>query len=365
MKKIISHFFTLLFFFHTASAQYRGGVDDGQAYKFISNQNATPDIFRGGFNDGFSSVISVNQNPLPGIYVGGANDGFNMASAIFQNSIPGIYFGGRNDGIATAHINNQNASPGIYVGGTNDGFSSELFKFQNPGASIYLGGSNDGWASSLTNLQNALPGIYFGGANDGWATVIVYKQNSTVLVPLKILAFNGKWITNDAFLNWQINGSLEIEKMEVERSTDGGRQFTKIANVTPQATDFTENYNYTDISAWNLPSNFLLYRLKFAGITGRIAYSTVVKLNKDKSAAIMAAYPNPTSGKLTLSIQNVSDFTDYGYQVYSMDGKLVQHGNINSGSTYLDLQRSAAGTYNLIVFKKGSIIQKFKIILTL
>lgn len=365
MKYRLLQLLLLLFFFNSVEAQFKGGLEDGAAFKSVLNQNETPNIFKGGTNDGISLATSLNQNVLPGIYLGGANDGFNSYSASLQNLQPGIYFGGNNDGISTASITNQNSQPGIYLGGNNDGFTSILELQQNPGVGIYLGGANDGWSSSIINLQNALPGIYLGGSDDGWATVTVYRQNFGTVLPIKILSFQGKWLNNDAALNWQINGSLELDHLEVESSIDGGSQFNKIADVMPQGTDRSEKYIYTDLAAWNLPSDFLLYRLKFVNTSGRITYSTIVKLSKDKAAAILTAYPNPTIGKLTVNIQNVSDYAGYSYQLYSFDGKLMQHGVIQSSSSYLDLQKYAAGTYQLIIFKKGSAIQTFKIILTL
>ena len=365
MKYRLLQLLLLMFFSNSVGAQFKGGPDDGAAYKSVFNQNETPNIFKGGTNDGISTVFGLNQNASPGIYLGGADDGFNSYTSILQNTQPGIYFGGHNDGMSSASISNQNSQPGIYLGGNNDGFTSVLKMQQNPGVGIYVGGSNDGWSTSIINLQNALPGIYQGGSDDGWATVTVNRQNPGTVLPIKILSFQGKWLNNDADLNWQINGSLELDHIEVERSIDGGSRFNKIADVMPQATDRTEDYHYSDVAAWNLRADFLLYRLKFVPITGRITYSTIVKLNKDKAAAILTAYPNPTAGRLTVNIQNVSDFTGYSFQLYSFDGKLMQHGAIQSTSSYLDLHKYAAGTYQLIIFKKGSFIQKFNIILTL
>jgi hypothetical protein len=364
MKERIIHLIVLLFLSNIVYAQFKGGIDDGSSFNSTSSQNLTPNIFKGGVNDGTSSILGLNQNSQPNIYTGGVNDGISSINANLQNPLPGIYSGGINDGIASINISNQNPQPGIYSGGINDGFNTVLATLQNPDMKIYLGGTNDGVSSFLTSLQNPIPSIYLGGANDGYATIVVLNQNFVAGLPIKLFSFNGKWINNDAVLNWQTNSSIELSRMEVERSVDGGVQFQKIADIMPGSALNKQDYRYTDTGAWNLPPDYLLYRLKLVSNIGKPTYSTIVKLNKDKAAAILTAYPNPTSGNLTLSIQNVPDFTDYGYQLYSIDGKLIQHGVIQSANTSLDLHKYSAGTYQVIIFKKGTIIQKFKIILT-
>ncbi|MBS1614587.1 MAG: T9SS type A sorting domain-containing protein [Bacteroidetes bacterium] len=345
-------------------AQYKGGAEDGYSRNTVSQQNGTPNIFLGGVNDGHSSAQKLGQNPTPGIYTGGLEDGAALSSKAQQNQSPNIYSGSVNDGVAAAFVTGQNTVLHIFVGGNNDGTALAKSYLQNKQPDIYYGGLNDGVASLKMPDQNTSPSIYFGGGNDGVDMDIKLHQNSSNPLPLSLLEFAGVWFNDDALLFWKLASSQALDHFELERSEDLGQHFTTIATLAPNPDPSQPEYRYSDVGAWYLPADILYYRLKAVESNGKFSYSAIAKLKKDKTAPVFAAYPNPTSGRLTIALLNVDVFSEYSYQMLSSEGKLLKSCVITSEHTQVDLRAYPSGTYVLIVIRNGMPVQHFKIILT-
>lgn len=348
----------------TTSAQYRGGSNDGFSNASYSTQNATPNIARGGSNDGHSGVLVSSQNETPSIFHGGTNDGFASGATLNQNRNPSIYLGGTNDGWGSTSNSNANLNPSIYFGGANDGFAQTVATAQNSNPEIYFGGVNDGMATlTPAAKQNGSPEIYTGGANDGFDMSIKLRQNSSFPLPISLLNFSGQWFNDDALISWQVNWAEGLDHFELERSEDGGLNYSLVATIAPNPDVSQLDYRFTDVRAWQLPTDLLLYRLKLVEKQGKFSYSGIAKLRKDKAAPAFAAYPNPTSGRLSLVLMNVTDYSAYSYQVSSRDGKLLLRAPVTGEKTAIDLSRNPAGAYILMLFSKDIPVQYFTIIL--
>lgn len=363
MKTRYIYFILLMLITNRAEAQYKGGIEDGTAIKSSPSQNQTPNIFKGGNNDGHAYLLISGQNQSPGIYFGGGNDGVATRLISGLNESPNIYTGGGNDGTAIANVLSLNQSPGIYFGGANDGIASLFVAAQNPGVTIYFGGANDGASAFIAASQNSLPGIYFGGGNDGVASVIVLNQNTSDPLPILLFSFDGLWMKNDAQLNWETNETIEINYFDLERSLDGGLSFEPIARLLPNDEFSKPVYEHLDTNAWDLPSDVLLYRLKLVSISEKENYSTIVKLEKSRTAPVLTAYPNPSNGKLTLHIQNTTDLSEYKYQLYNITGQSLESGPILTAKSSFDFSRYTSGMYQLVIYNHDIAIQNFKIIL--
>jgi hypothetical protein len=356
---------------YSSTAQYRGGNNDGVSQILVSNQNALPAIYHGGSNDGYAISSVFSQNPIPGIYLGGTNDGVAFASVLGQNAIPGIYLGGSNDGVSAFSITGQNAIPGIYLGGMNDGYGIVQALTQNALPGIYAGGIADGVAINAVTNGNPLPPIYAGGTNDGYSISMSANQNLSVPLPppinplpVTLLNFTGSWFNIDAVLAWKTASENSLDHFELQRSDNGGVSFTFVASVGPNNMAGQHDYRYTDLRAYELPADFLLYRLKCLDKNGDYKYSAIVKLSKDKTAPIIVAYPNPTSGSFTLSMMNVSLVSAYTYILSTTDGKLIKTGKLQENNTSFDLRGYAPSAYHLTLFKDAQLVQHFTILLT-
>ncbi len=380
MKYILLPVLASLLSIQPALGQYRGGSRDGYSILQAKGiQNNLPGIYNGGPNDGHARFTTTTQNAIPGIYSGGNNDGvaFSQAKGA-QNTIPEIYAGGANDGFSFFSAATQNALPGIYYGGSNDGFSGALASTQNTTPPIYLGGANDGvdmWSGGR-GQENELPAIYRGGANDGdaedgYAFAVSLQQNGTEPPIIRgerkttLIDLSGTWFNDDAVLAWSTSTSSDLNHFELQRSADGGGSFEAIGTIelNPEAGNQQE-YRYTDVRAYHLSADFLLYRLKCVDKQGGFRYSAIVRLSKDKTAPVIVAYPNPTSGRFTLAMLNVTDVRGYGYILSNAEGKILKRGSIESASSSFDLSGYSAASYHLFLYKDGKSIQHFTILLT-
>jgi hypothetical protein len=366
-----------------ASAQYHGGTQDGYSiFHPKDNQNGLPLIYSGGPNDGYAIHDTGSQNASPGIYFGGNNDGYAFQQAKgTQNGSPDIYTGGSDDGFSSFATRTQNALPDIYTGGQNDGVALAFASVQNSIPPIYLGGINDGVDMSTgKGDQNRLPPIYKGGitgevgdAEDGYSFTVSLRQNPSEQPPTRgdreraitLLQLSGAWFNEDAILGWRTDIRPELDHFEMQRSIDGGKSFEMIGSITlnPEAGQ-QQDYRYTDLQAYHLPADYLLYRLKCVDKNGAFQYSAVVRLAMDKTAPVIMAYPNPTSGRFTLAIANAANVSDYEYTLTTSEGKILKRGTVEDLNTSFDLSSYAAATYRLFITQKGKPIQHFTILLT-
>jgi hypothetical protein len=345
-------------------AQYKGGSNDGTSLAESINQNTLPAIYSGGINDGVALNVVTNQNPITNIYTGGINDGVAISTTLNSNPLPSIYSGGINDGVALDIVTNQNPITNIYTGGINDGVALDVVTNQNPIANIYTGGINDGVAFSNSVNNNPLPAIYAGGINDGYAITVALGQNPSIPLPITLLYFTGAWANHDAIISWETGIETNLDHFELERSDDAGSSFNMISSIMPNGPTNAHIYSYADSKAYNLPANYFLYRLKAVDKNGGFKYSAVVRLAKDKTAPVIIAYPNPTTGQFTLTLGNTPDLNGYSYVLSSTEGRIIKRELIRQNSTLFNLGNLPSAIYHLSIYKNRDLLQHFAIVLS-
>ena len=75
------------------------------------------------------------------------------------------------------------------------------------------------------------------------------------------------------------------------------------------------------------------------------------------------AFPNPTSGGLTLKTEQI-DFSDLNYSVSDLNGRILREEKIISSPTSIPLDQLANGSYFIAVYKNKQQIKSFKIVKT-
>lgn len=73
----------------------------------------------------------------------------------------------------------------------------------------------------------------------------------------------------------------------------------------------------------------------------------------------MSIYPNPTTNYLTLKVEETDNLT---YQLYDLQGKVIESKALNSTYTNISLEVQPSATYFLKVTKNNQIVKTFKII---
>lgn len=106
-----------------------------------------------------------------------------------------------------------------------------------------------------------------------------------------------------------------------------------------------------------------------SGTTGSVAQGvqqayiiSIVGIKEVTSGISLSAFPNPTSGNLTLQIHNYNN-EKMQYQVYDMHGRLINMGQIISAQTLLDTDSLPVATYFIhVVNGENTKVESFKII---
>jgi opacity protein-like surface antigen len=78
----------------------------------------------------------------------------------------------------------------------------------------------------------------------------------------------------------------------------------------------------------------------------------------------VSAYPNPTTDKLTLSIDASTELSkqSMSYQLFDMNGKLLQNGKITGNQTSIVMGNLVPATYFVKVIQGNKELKTFKII---
>jgi len=86
---------------------------------------------------------------------------------------------------------------------------------------------------------------------------------------------------------------------------------------------------------------------------------TTVGINETSINLELSVYPNPTTNYLTLK---TDDNANLSYQLYDLQGKLIENKKVSSNATNISLEGQPTATYFLNVVKNNQIVKTFKII---
>ncbi|RUA31173.1 MAG: hypothetical protein DSY76_01675 [Bacteroidetes bacterium] len=95
------------------------------------------------------------------------------------------------------------------------------------------------------------------------------------------------------------------------------------------------------------------------GVQQPYEISTTVGINETTINLELSVYPNPTTNYLTLKVE---DNANLSYQLYDMQGKLIESKTLQSTSTNINLEAQQAATYFVKVIKNNQSIKTFKVI---
>ena len=120
---------------------------------------------------------------------------------------------------------------------------------------------------------------------------------TTISLPLTFINVTAKQQKNAVIIEWQTEGEINLFNYIVEKSFDG-KIFIPIGEIVAQNKP-NNHYSHND----GLPSNGTkYYRIKSIDLSGKISYSSVVKVSDIKENMGIAVYPNPVINK-TFNVQ--------------------------------------------------------------
>lgn len=183
-----------------------------------------------------------------------------------------------------------------------------------------------------------------------------YEANTATLLPVNIAAFTAKLNNNKVALNWAVGSENNVNRYEVERSSNG-IDFVKVATVLANG---SSNYTAVDASP-SLGINY--YRLRGVDNDGTISSFNELRTVKVTSLEAKEAiiYPNPLVGN-TINV-NLAGYAagTYQYKLADVSGKVVQQGSfVNTGASSNIIVLSgtlAKGVYLLQVINGADAVQ--------
>ena len=149
-------------------------------------------------------------------------------------------------------------------------------------------------------------------------------------------------------VEWKVSNQLNIQKYEVEHSTDG-TNFAKVATQSATGTSGSDvTYNWLDLNPV-VGDNF--YRVRSIGVGGESKYTTIVKVKIGKGIPVITVYPNPVVNK-TISVQFANmDKGVYELKLVNLLGQVVFAQNLThtggSGTQTVNLVNVASGNYRM------------------
>ena len=187
----------------------------------------------------------------------------------------------------------------------------------------------------------------------------IQQAYTTTELPISLLQFTATVVNKlQVQLDWETASETNNAYFEVECSGNG-TSFSKVVTVKSKGNSAnTLEYTAVDKSP---QTGISYYRLKQIDINGKYNYSKSVAVNIAPSEKELKAFPNPTTTILNLQISDAT-YRTLSYELYTIDGKLIQQQQINSNTTTIITSGLANGTYMLQVKDKGTLIKSFKII---
>lgn len=231
----------------------------------------------------------------------------------------------------------------------------------DPGNNVYGSGTNlngnfvvfasSATTATVTGLDPTATYYFFGFEynNDQVGGAENYKTPNLPIgvqlpLPVQLVEFTAQLRNKKVNLQWVTASEKNNRGFEVQRSQNG-QQFSTVLFQEGHGTTTSRN-TYEAIDERPLPG-LSYYRLKQIDTDGKFMYSPVVTV-KSQSVTEVTFYPNPTSGKLTVSLPHDQVGTTVNIRLTDLSGRIVKT-QILPASNELDLSELKAGTYMISV----------------
>nr|WP_295927840.1 choice-of-anchor Q domain-containing protein [uncultured Dyadobacter sp.] len=148
---------------------------------------------------------------------------------------------------------------------------------------------------------------------------------------------------NEAVLEWKVD-QVQVAGYQIERSSNA-KDFLSVATIAGTG-DGIARYSFTDPVA---VTGTIYYRIRQIDHDGSFSYSRTVSLRGPEGLQLMA-YPNPTSGKVTVRVD--AAYIGTRLRLVNAAGKEMQHLKVSEEQLVLDFDQYPAGTYMLYTFDR-------------
>jgi hypothetical protein len=169
----------------------------------------------------------------------------------------------------------------------------------------------------------------------------------------------------ETFVTWAVTGENDLDKYEIERSTDG-INFSVIGNVSASGNSNYSLFKYKDPYT---AAGVYYYRIKASSKHSVVTYSNVAKVTILKVSSSLYVFPNPAiDNKVHLQVSNSLPAGEYRLKLLSTDGKTVNTRTINhpGGRAAYSIRPDfilTPGIYQLEIILPGNSKQLLKVMI--
>lgn len=166
-----------------------------------------------------------------------------------------------------------------------------------------------------------------------------------VTLPVELSEFYGITLTEHNALRWETASEVDNDYFNVLRSYDG-ENFEVIGEV--DGVGFSQEVNYYQFDDTDIRSGIVYYKLEQVDLNGHKEQSNIIALDrKSNRTGLIAAYPNPTTNKVTTEV-NGANGRNGTISVTYMDGTLIDRKEVYTTGIekyQFDLSNFEAGMY--------------------
>jgi len=331
----------------------------------------------GGYAGGGTSGLS-NQPIIPGsgggngnASSGGAGGGALQLKVTTTLTINGtINANGTNGGPAASSGGGGGSGGSILlcantIAGTSGQVTANGGNGWNTGGGIIGGGGGGGRIAKFRNTET-YTGTYSvagGTGNVAGGAGTLYSDidaNCTFsALPITLIDFYCTTSSNLIKLDWSTASEINNDHFTIERSVDG-LTFNTLTTIKGAGNSIsTKYYKYLDENPVN-GANY--YRLSQTDYDGHIEYFNITECSEGNND--YNVYPNPTNGKLFLTLPNSSNLVSVEIEIYDIVGRLLWTQNAQSNQLInIDISQLPSAPYIIRVISEGNQLFTGKIIL--
>jgi hypothetical protein len=198
------------------------------------------------------------------------------------------------------------------------------------------------------------------GSKDPARFYVVFKP--AIALPVTFVSVKAFVVSGGIMVNWKVNNETNMQRYEVERSYDG-LQFFKIATVAAANTGAND---YNSLDGHILPG-YNYYRIRSVDITGKVQYTSIVKVLIGNGQPSITIYPNPIiDGTINLHFNNLPA-GKYGIRLMNQIGQVIVSRQVErtDGSHIENIKWNynlAHGVYRLEILEPGGEIKEIKVL---
>jgi len=173
------------------------------------------------------------------------------------------------------------------------------------------------------------------------------------VLPVHFLSTDARLENKKVIVSWQTTQDQDVQRFQVERSTDG-TVFLAIATVAPMsAGSLTDPYSYTDAPVYS-NTRTVFYRIREVDLTGNYQFSKVVPVQLSVPSINPTVTPNPILASATLGFMSDRDGF-ISIRLFNLSGKTIwnkQYPAVRGMNTVLldHLQELPSGIYVLDLY---------------